>query len=266
MSNLFGSLERFTKNHAVTLLFFILATNFLNYSESYGQSNALVADLSKSNISINTDFNGASLLLFGSIAGEEGDDIIVIISGPSSEVVTRKKSKISGIWANSNSIKWKNAPSFYQIFTSNPLAEIADGNVLKSLAIGTEYLNLRYEKSENVDTKSYQEWARALERNMQSASLWKTNEKTVQVIRGALFRTEVTLPANITTGDYEVRIIHFRNGRFIAEDRTAIAVKKAGFSAIIYHLAHEYSIFYGIFAVAFAVFAGWLAAAIFTKP
>ena len=101
---------------------------------------------------------------------------------------------------------------------------------------------------------------------MQSTSLWKTNEKTVQVIRGALFRTEVTLPANITTGDYEVRIIHFRNGRFIAEDKTAIGVKKAGFSAFIYHLAHEYSIFYGIFAVAFAVFAGWLAAAIFTKP
>ncbi|NCF46364.1 MAG: hypothetical protein GWP24_02185, partial [Alphaproteobacteria bacterium] len=41
---------------------------------------------------------------------------------------------------------------------------------------------------------------------------------------------------------------------------------KAGFSAIIYHLAHEYSIFYGIFAIAFAVFAGWLAAAVFSKP
>ena len=100
---------------------------------------------------------------------------------------------------------------------------------------------------------------------MKSASLWKTNENAVQVIRGALFRTEVDLPANITTGDYEVRIIHFRNGRFIAEDKTAIAVKKAGFSAIIYQLAHEYSIFYGIFAIAFAVFAGWLAAAIFRK-
>jgi len=100
---------------------------------------------------------------------------------------------------------------------------------------------------------------------MQSASLWKTNETTIQVVRGALFRTEVSLPANITTGDYEVRIIHFRNGEFLAEDNTAIEVKKAGFSAFIYNLAHEYSIFYGIFAIVFAVFAGWLAAAVFPK-
>ena len=266
MRNLIDRLKIYNKNHYFVVLISILVINFFFYSDSYAESNALVADLSKSNISINTDFNGASLLLFGSIAGEEGDDIIVIISGPSSEIITRKKSKISGIWVNSNSIKWKNAPSFYQIFTTNPLSEIANIDVLRSLAVGTEFLDLRYEKFDDVETKSYLDWRRALTRNMKSASLWKTNEKTIQVIRGALFRAEVALPANITTGDYEVRIIHFRNGRFIAEDKTAIAVKKAGFSAIIYHLAHEYSIFYGIFAIAFAVFAGWLAATIFQRP
>ena len=259
-------LEYSIKNRLILLLFSMLATYSFNFSQSYAQSNALVADLSKSNISINTDFNGASLLLFGSIAGQEGDDIIVIISGPSSEVITRKKSKITGIWVNSKSIKWKNVPSFYQIFTTNPLSEIASRDVLRALAVGTEYLDLKYEMSENIETYPYSEWVGALERNMRSASLWNTNEKTIQVIRGALFRTQVALPANITTGDYQVRIIHFRNGRFIAEDITAIAVKKAGVSAIIYRLAHEYSIFYGIFAVAFAVFAGWLAAAIFPKP
>ena len=266
MSNLVRWIKYYKKYKLIIVLFCLLVWNPFTYTQSHAQSNALVADLSKSNISINTDFNGASLLLFGSITGEEGDDIIVVISGPSSEIITRKKSKISGIWVNSNSIKWKNVPSFYQIFTTNPLSEIADADVLKSLAVGTKFLNLRYEKSEDIDGNSYQEWVNALERNMQSDSLWKTNEKTVQVIRGALFRTEVSLPANITTGDYNVRIIHFRNGRFIAEDKTAIAVKKAGFSAIIYHLAHEYSIFYGIFAVVFAIFAGWFAAAIFPKP
>jgi len=35
--------------------------------------------------------------------------------------------------------------------------------------------------------------------------------------------------------------------------------------AQIYRLAHEYSIFYGLFAVAFAVAAGWLASAAFRK-
>lgn len=262
---------RFWSTHLIInqIAAIFLAALFINlfvHSPSNAQSNALVADLSQSDISINTDFNGASLLLFGSISGEQGDDIIVVISGPSSEVITRQKSYISGIWVNSDSVKWKNAPSYYQIFTTKPLSEIASRDVLKSLAVGTEFLNLRYDSTVTLDPDAYLEWADALKRNMQSASLWKTNETTVQVMRGALFRTQVLLPANITTGDYEARIIHFRAGEFIAEDRTAIAVKKAGFSAIIYHLAHEYSIFYGIFAIAFAVFAGWLAAAVFSKP
>ena len=238
------------------IFFSAIFINLFIYSLSYAQSNELVADLSQSDISINTDFNGASLLLFGSISGQLGDDIIVVISGPSSEVVTRQKSYIGGIWVNSDSLKWKNVPSYYQIFTTKPLSQIASRDVLKSLAVGTEFLNLRYDSTEYLDSDAYNEWANALKRNMQSASLWKTNETTVQVMRGALFRTQVSLPANITTGDYEARIIHFRGGKFIAEDKTAIAVKKAGFSAVIYRLAHEYSIFYGIFAVVFAVFAG----------
>ena len=262
---------RFWSTHPIisqlaTFFLAAISVNLFVYSTGYAQSNALVADLSQSDISINTDFNGASLLLFGSILGEQSDDIIVVISGPSTEVITRQKSYMSGIWVNSNSVKWKNAPSYYQIFTTKPLYEIASRDVLKSLAVGTEFLNLRYESTINLDPDAYLEWADALRRNMQSESLWKTNESTVQVMRGSLFRTQVSLPANITTGDYEARIIHFREGEFIAEDKTAIAVKKAGFSAIIYHLAHEYSIFYGIFAVVFAVFAGWLAAAVFSKP
>lgn len=256
---------KLTTSKIVTIFIVVIFFYLFNFPACYAQSNALVADLSKSDISINTDFNGASLLLFGSIFGEQGDDIIVVISGPSLEVITRQKSYMSGIWVNTNSVKWKNAPSYYQIFTTKPLSEIASRDVLKSLSVGTEFLNLRYESTVNLSPDAHLEWADALKRNMQSLSLWKTNETTIQVMRGALFRTQVSLPANITTGDYEARIIHFREGKFIAEDRTAIAVKKAGFSAIIYHLAHEYSIFYGIFAIMFAVFAGWLAAAVFPK-
>lgn len=261
---------RYWSIQSIARLFFAILTTtvFINifiYSDVYARSTTLVADLSKSDIAINTDFNGASLLLFGAISGEQGDDIIVVISGPSSELITRQKSNLSGIWVNSNSVKWKNAPSYYQIFTTKPLSEIASREVLRSLAVGTEFLNLRYDTTTVLEPDDYQNWLDALKRNMQSASLWKTNETTIQVVRGALFRTEVTLPANITTGDYEVRIIHFRNGEFLAEDKTAIEVKKAGFSAFIYNLAHEYSIFYGIFAIVFAVFAGWLAAAVFPK-
>ena len=87
---------------------------------------------------------------------------------------------MSGIWVNANSIKWKNAPAFYQIFATNTLSKIATRDVLQSLAIGTQFLNLKFEKSGEFDTNNYNEWVEALNRNMESASLWKTNENNQQ--------------------------------------------------------------------------------------
>ena len=79
MSNSYRYGDYSDRKHLALIGVFSFIINFLFFSSCYAQSNALVADLSKSNISINTDFNGASLLLFGSITGKDGDDIIVVI-------------------------------------------------------------------------------------------------------------------------------------------------------------------------------------------
>ena len=42
-------------------------------------------------------------------------------------------------------------------------------------------------------------------------------------------------------------------------------IKKAGLSELIYRFAHDYSVFYGLFAIAFAVASGWLAAVAFRR-
>ena len=62
-----------------------------------------------------------------------------------------------------------------------------------------------------------------------------------------------------------MRVLHIRDGQLVAEDRTSIQVAKRGAGAFIYQVAHEYSVFYGLFAIAFAVLAGWVAAAVFRK-
>ena len=61
------------------------------------------------------------------------------------------------------------------------------------------------------------------------------------------------------------RVLHVQDNQLIAEDTTYISVAKTGIGAMIYGFAHDYSIFYGFFAVCFAVFAGWLAAAAFAN-
>jgi uncharacterized protein (TIGR02186 family) len=87
----------------------------------------------------------------------------------------------------------------------------------------------------------------------------------VKLTDGALFRADVQLPANVISGIYDVRILQFRDGVVFSESQTNIYIKKGGLSAMIYNFAHDYSLFYGLFAIAFAVAAGWLAAVAFRR-
>ena len=49
------------------------------------------------------------------------------------------------------------------------------------------------------------------------------------------------------------------------EENTNIFVRKTGFEARIYSFAHNYSAFYGVFAIILAILAGYLAALSFRK-
>ena len=245
-------------NHLVTILLFVAGWAYPV------QSSTLVADLDLDQVSITIDFNGENLLLFGAVSGETASDIIVILKGPDVPIALRKKERASGIWMNRQTIIWQNAPSFYHIFSNRTLDEVLSEEQQARLRIGAEHIGLRTSEV-MLDKEKAKSWRNALTRNMAERGLWKLNERNVSIMRGALFRAPVYLPANIVPGEYEVRVLHLQNNQLVAEDTTYISVAKTGIGAMIYAFAHDYSIFYGIFAVCFAVFAGWLAAAAFRK-
>jgi uncharacterized protein (TIGR02186 family) len=73
------------------------------------------------------------------------------------------------------------------------------------------------------------------------------------------------LPTNVPVGKHKARAFLFRNGAFIKESSTSLQIEKAGFEQNIYNIAHQYSLYYGLFAVALAMFTGWLGRVIFKK-
>ena len=228
------------------------------------QASTLVADLDLDKVAITTDFNGESLLLFGAVSAGTTSDIIVIFKGPDVTLASRKKEQVSGIWMNRQTIIWQDAPSFYHIFSNRALNSVLSEQQQASLQIGADHIGLRTSDA-GLNPEETKLWRSALTRNMTDRGLWQVNEQNVSIIRGALFRAPVELPANIVPGEYEVRVLHVQDNQLIAEDITYITVAKTGIGAMIYGFAHNYSIFYGFFAVFFAVFAGWLAAAVFRK-
>jgi uncharacterized protein (TIGR02186 family) len=249
---------------------FMLSFGLLLGMNSLAAANSgrLVADLSKSNIAITSGFHGTDLLLFGAVDGAVGDDILVVISGPPTDIAQRRKANRAGIWINVETNIWQKVPSLYTILATSPIDKIASPETLTSLAIGTNNIGLKIAAETPVAGQpkpTASEFITALQANLASINLWPDQTGNVTLTENALFRAEVKLPANILSGTYTVRVLQFRNGVAIGEDITNLYINKGGLSAGIYNFAHDYSALYGIFAILFAVAAGWLAAAAFRR-
>ena len=231
-------------------------------------SGRLVADLSKSKIAITSGFHGTDLLLFGAVDGAAGDDILVVISGPPTDIAQRRKAHRVGIWVNVETNIWQKVPSLYTILATSPIDKIASPETLASLAIGTSNIGLEIAAGTPIAGQSKptaSEYIAALQANMANIDLWPRQTGNVTLTKNTLFRAEVKLPANILSGTYDVRVLQFRNGVAISEDITNLYISKGGLSAGIYNFAHNYSALYGIFAILFAIAAGWLAATAFRR-
>ena len=240
----------------------------------------VVADLSNSSVDITSSYHGTELLLFGAYEGRSGDDIVLIVQGPPTDIIQRRKEKRAGIWVNGETVIWQEAPSFYHMFSTSGLDKVADPSTLAQAMVGPLSVNLKLVRgarggdagqggAEQASTGpaafGSEDEMDGLRRNMEANGLWRTMQSSIITQQDMLFRASLALPSNIPPGDYIVRVLHFRDGVAMSERTTDMNVKKAGLSALIYRFAHEYSALYGIFAIIFAMASGWLAAVAFRR-
>jgi len=225
--------------------------------------NQIVADLSQENVEISTDFLGAKILLFGAYDGQKGDDIIVVVTGPKGLATIQKKGNVLGVWVNTKKVNYINAPKYLSISSNRDIDKILNQKTQKISEIGLNNLNVRIQPGKPINNE--QEWREALTRNMLKSKLWSVNENSVSLIKNSLFRSYLLLPSNVTTGKFEVKILHYRNSKLISKETSNINVSKSGFSAEIYNIAQNYSTLYGILAVLLAVFIGWGTNLVFRK-
>ena len=225
--------------------------------------NQIVADLSQENVKIETDFQGAKILLFGAYDGKKGDDIIVIVTGPKGLVTVQKKEKILGVWVNTRKVNYINTPKYLSISSNRKLEDILNQKTQKLSEIGLNNFKIRIQPGIKVENKK--QWRQALTRNMLKSNLWSINENSVTLNKDSLFRSYLKLPSNVITGQFEVKILHYRNSKLVSQQINSINVSKSGISAEIYDIAQNYSTLYGIFAVLLAVLVGWGSNLMFRK-
>ena len=241
-----------------TLILFV----FFNF-EILAKEN-IVAGLSESSVEISTTFSGAKILLFGAYDGKKNDDIIVIVTGPKGKIKVEKKEKKFGLWVTSNSLIFDKVPKYYYIASNREIDKIVNINEIKDKGLNLNNLKLG-KINKKLDIKEFNSWKASLTRNMIKQKLWKIEENTIELNKNTLFRKTLSLPSNVKTGLFMVKILHYRNGILISKEESPINITKTGVSANIHKIAEEYSTLYGIFAVVLAVFIGWLSNIVFRK-
>jgi uncharacterized protein (TIGR02186 family) len=227
-------------------------------------NNKMSAEVSTDLVQINTGFDGMDLLLFGTTNG--ANDIIIVVKGPLETNIIRKKTRVAGIWINTEKVIIENVPTFYAIASTRQLNQITTQGILKKYGIGTNSLQpniLNQTNTKTMDTSD--EYKNALVRLKNRLGLYIDIPVKIKLVEEQLFKANIKFPANVSTGKYTARIYSFKNGVLLDVINKPILVEKIGIGADVFRLAHSHSALYGIIAILIAVASGWMAAAIFRK-
>lgn len=227
--------------------------------------------LSTDRVAITSDFSGADLAIFGALDNADPlihrqgrYDVVVVLEGPSRPVVVRKKSRVLGVWINTEAETFVNVPVSYSVATTRAPQDITDPDSYKRLALRAANVHIQPLDPDGNPAK-LAEFIQALRERKRETGLYSERVGGVQFLSQSLFRARLTLAPNVPVGTHRARAFLFRNGVFIKETSAPLAILKAGFEQRIFRAAHDYSLLYGVFAVALAIITGWLGRLVFRR-
>jgi len=217
-------------------------------------------DLSQNEISIDTNFKGQELILFG--LTEEDHHIIVIVRGPKENLTVRNKKRILGFWFNTKSVTYIDVPKVYFISTNHKIENLLNDKERYENEIGFANIKLvpKNQKDLFIDLK---EWNKSVIRIQKEKNLYKHFE--LKYVDDKLFQTRLYFPSNVPTGKYLVTTYRIKNNNILSFNNKLIWVNKSGIGSKIFMFAHQNSILYGIGTIIFAIIIGVSAAVIFRK-
>ena len=227
----------------------------------------IVSGMSQNRVSITADFDGSEILIYGAVkreapAPKDGAlEVIVTVEGPSTPVAVRRKDRVAGIWINNASVHVDSAPSFYAVATTGPLDHILSDIDNLRHGITIERMIRAIGIADEADKAG--EFVLALLRVRTNEGRYRVLEGKVELTEDTLFRTDIVLPANLTEGEYKVRLFLLRDKRVIASQEKVIGVRKEGLERFLFSMAQTQPLLYGLVSLVLAALAGWAASAAF---
>ncbi|MEO6014825.1 MAG: TIGR02186 family protein [Devosia sp.] len=226
----------------------------------------LVSTVSNPNVLITSSFDGASLSLFGNIEADGSApgpyNVIVIVTGPLQDRVTRIKTNNLGIWSNTDHVNFHHFPSFYAVVASGKLELIAEPELLAAQAVRAE--DQARAASQSTGLKS-ERFSGELVRLMSEENHFVLREDGVNFLSPTAYSVNIALPSDVANGPFLVHTLVLRNKQLVAERSEGFSVRKAGFENFVFVASRQQPLLYGLICVVLAIGTGWLAGVAFRR-
>jgi len=234
----------------------------------------LVMSISRHQVSVNSNFTGTSIVLFGTVEPDSptarrragGYDLVVTVAGPKQTIVERRKERMLGIWTNVGSRTFLNVPSYLAVLSNQPFDQITSPDTVRQLQLGLADKLFPQQLGNDIGDVVRDDPFRAnfIRLKMQHG-LYVQRTNGVTLLTPTVFRAEIPLPAVAPIGNYDVEVRVLADGALLARANSAFEIIKVGFEQFVANAAQEYGLLYGITTAMMAIMTGWFAAVVFRR-
>lgn len=230
--------------------------------------------MSTRRVAVTASFAGTEIVVFGAVDNSRQTspeaglyDIVIVVAGTPAKLIARKKSRVLGVWLNTDKLSFASVPSYYAISSTRPLEEVASDEVLKSSGIGFDFVPMTLAKGE-AEAKSAAEikqFRDAIVRLKRKERLFTQDEYGVAFIGRSLFRASVDVPANVMVGGFDTRVFLFKDRELLHQYTARLELEREGLEDTLHAFAFRNPLLYGITTVLLAIGSGLLASTLFRR-
>ena len=233
----------------------------------------LIVSVSNHRVTVTSNYSGEELVLFGSVekdastpATRTNYDLVVTVSGPRADMVTRRKERRFGIWVNADYRQFLDVPTYLAVFANRPFDAIASPDVERRQQLGLKNVLLTQRVgTDYADVVPNDAFRSAFVRLRSEHGLYREAPSAVTFLTPTLFRTGIPLPAEVPIGTYDVEIKLFSGGQLVTRTETAFDIVKVGFEQFVATTARQNGLVYGLVTAFMALMTGWMASIVFRK-
>src|SRR3954465_572444 len=204
----------------------------------------LIVSVSNHRVTVTPNYAGEELVLFGSVekddktpAGRGNYDLVLTVSGPRADMVTRRKERRFGIWVNNDYRQFLKVPTYLAIFSDRPFEAIAPPEVQRRQQLGLNNVLLTQRVGPDyADVVPDDAFRSAFVRLRSQHGLYR-EATSVTFLTPTLFRTGIPLPGEVPIGTYDVDIKLFADGAVVTRTDTAFEIVKVGFEQFVANTA-----------------------------